>query len=34
MRVLGLAHLDNLGPDVQRLAQSALKDVLLHDYGE
>jgi hypothetical protein len=29
MRVLGQAHLDNLGPDVQRAAQSALKDVLL-----
>ena len=29
MRVLGRTHLDSLGPDLQRAAQSALKDVLL-----
>jgi hypothetical protein len=29
MRVLGRAHLDRLGPNVQRAAQSALKEVLL-----
>jgi hypothetical protein len=29
MRILGRAHLDTLGPEVQRAAQSALKDVLL-----
>jgi hypothetical protein len=29
MRVLGRAHLDSLAPDVQRAAQSALRDVLL-----
>jgi hypothetical protein len=29
MRVIGRAHLDSLGPGVQRAAQSALKDVLL-----
>jgi hypothetical protein len=29
MRILGQAHLDTLGPEVRRAAQSALKDVLL-----